>query len=88
MRFTELADAIIVAFLPVISAVILLIVKKVGNKVDGVQETGDENKELTKKLEDRLKEAEGIIRGDLANGIKARLDSIDEKLPEDSDSKS
>lgn len=85
MHLAELADAALIAFLPVFSAIAVLVVKKYGNRIEGkvedAKEIGTENKELSKELKRKLTEAEALIRGDIKNGVKTRLDSIDEKLP-------
>lgn len=73
-------QSVVGALAPVLSAVLLLLVARLGKRVEGAKTTATENSTQLSEVQQRLAEAEGAIRGDLKNGIKNKLDEISEKV--------
>lgn len=69
------------ALLPVLMAAIGAFMKLYFRRLEKQWKLGHkETVEGQELITQRLKEAEALIRGDLKNGVKAKLDSIDEKV--------
>jgi hypothetical protein len=73
----EWASSVVGVVGPVLTALITIpiyvIIKRLEANHDVTKEEGDQTRS-------RLKEAEGVIRGDLANGLKASIDSVNDKI--------
>jgi hypothetical protein len=75
------ATTIAGAMLPVLMAALGTFMKLYFRRLEKQWKLGHkESLEGQKEITERLSEAEALIRGDLKNGVKAKLDSIDEKV--------
>lgn len=75
------ATTIAGALLPVIVAALGAFMKLYFRRLEKQWKLGHkETVQGQELITQRLKEAEALIRGDLKNGVKAKLDSIDEKV--------
>lgn len=79
--FPTYATTVAGALLPVLVAGLGIFMKLYFRKLEKQWDLGhEETQSGQEEIKLRLAEAEAVLRGDLKNGIKAKLDSIDEKV--------